>query len=227
MPTMTRQQRKLKARQLESANKKLSLLTGRLLSIVDRDIERHIAADPELKRHISCTQGCAACCNQMVKITIGEATHITQTFPAEVERAMPEIKRQAALMEEMGLNEIEESKDMFSELSQQEKHAQTWFRTQTPCAFLDKETKNCRIYAARPLVCRGYYVVQKGPSVCAEIPMPGETDFVVPGWEAPSIEKGAYTLLQMQNEVVHKAQITPIPQAILDALDGKWRADGS
>src|ERR1051325_209467 len=99
--TLTRQQKKQKKKQIEQANKKLSVLTAQMFDAVDYKIKQHIENDPDLAADISCKKGCAACCTQMVKITIPEAAHIATTYPELVHEVMPEIQRQADAMTAM------------------------------------------------------------------------------------------------------------------------------
>lgn len=108
---------------------------------------------------ISCRgKGCASCCEQSLVISYAEAVLIVERFPGVVHEVKPELERQEMLAARLGAH------DLPTALS--EDYAFAWWKSRTPCAFLDPETRACRVYEARPLVCRNHAVMDQDPALC-------------------------------------------------------------
>lgn len=102
-------------------------------------------------------KGCAACCYQIVGLSVAEAIVIAEHIiahqsPAEVQAHLEELERRAQAME----NDIS-----------------AWYvKARRACVFLTDVDKTgpwtgmCSIYEARPLACRYQYVVSD-PALCA------------------------------------------------------------
>ncbi len=111
---------------------------------------RHIdQALREATAPIRCGRGCSACCHQQVDISAFESQKIIdfiQAHPLSIDRQ--KLQKQAETLTEK--NRVWKSLP-FSERA---------------CIFLD-EHGDCRIYAARPLVCRRHFVTSD-PIYCAQ-----------------------------------------------------------
>ncbi len=101
---------------------------------------------------VSCRKGCSFCCRIPVYVTEGEAELLAQAIEQDPKAAdLVLLARQEAV----GVAE--------------------WASMPTAdrvCAFLDKGSGECRVYAARPLACRSYYVVTD-PARCDTVGNPG------------------------------------------------------
>lgn len=97
----------------------------------------------------ACEAGCAACCHMPVSLTMPEAlvihAHVVASFAADERESLRTALREAAAA------------------ARADEHA--YFMARRPCAFLqqpaepDAEARGegrCRIYAVRPLACRGH-----------------------------------------------------------------------
>jgi Fe-S-cluster containining protein len=119
-------------------------------------------------RAVSCRAGCAACCRELVAISLAEAQDL-----ADLVAALPP-ERQAAVrarfaealrrLEASGLldpGEVPGERALHaaagsSRLAAACEVAQRYFAEQIPCPFLENES--CSIYPQRPMVCREYHV---------------------------------------------------------------------
>jgi Fe-S-cluster containining protein len=108
---------------------------------------------------ISCRAGCAACCRQVVLVSMEEARLLT-----ELVEAMPEPRRSAVKarfaegvrrLEEAGLRAAVEH---MAQLPDEERSplGLAYFALGIACPFLEEE--RCSIYEQRPLSCREYLV---------------------------------------------------------------------
>lgn len=104
---------------------------------------------------LSCKQGCAGCCYQLVLASLPEAVAVAEYFLSNVQRRglIPDIMRSlwAQLGSIEGANIAE--------------HRQNYFQKKQACVFLVEETKLCSIYPVRPAACRHHFVVSD-PALC-------------------------------------------------------------
>ncbi|WP_141733190.1 YkgJ family cysteine cluster protein [Oligoflexus tunisiensis] len=94
---------------------------------------------------ISCKAGCGACCHQKVDLGTLEGDKIRQHLAENrIEVDTGRLEKQASAMKN----------GSFQKLSYEERR----------CIFLGDD-QNCRIYSARPLMCRRHFV-QNDPAIC-------------------------------------------------------------
>ncbi len=147
-------------------------------TVADAVVNASIKAVEESGKKISCKKGCAACCRQLVAISVVEAQSL-----AELVAAMPP-ERQAVIrarfdlavrrLEDDALLDRNETrgdrapriKDCGSREASLQELAWRYFRLQIPCPFLENES--CSIYADRPMVCREYHVTSPAER-CAKL----------------------------------------------------------
>ncbi len=119
------------------------------------DMLRESRADGRSETRPACGRGCAACCHQLVPLTMIEAQRI-----AEFLQRLPRPER----------------RDMIKAVDRQSQKFAAWvatrppgdvqdrivnadyLRQRIPCPFLGKEME-CRIYPVRPLICRGHHAL--------------------------------------------------------------------
>jgi Fe-S-cluster containining protein len=123
----------------------------------------------EAGRSISCKAGCAACCRQMVPLSIFEAEALSAwiaTLPEERAQALLErFHRTLLALRDAGLIDRIVDKDWVTDGEARTRLALTYFRAGVPCPFLEDE--NCTIHPIRPLACREY-LVSSPPEFCAD-----------------------------------------------------------
>ncbi len=125
-------------------------------------------------RAVTCSAGCAHCCNQAVFMSFGEARAIATRYPAAAKAALPEFERQLVLQRELGLPQGQRTLEAADKDPEREAFLARWFLAKIPCALLDKKTQRCTVYEARPLGCRALAVVTppaKCEAVTAETPV--------------------------------------------------------
>ena len=109
---------------------------------------------------ISCRAGCAACCRQMVPLSIFEAEFLGEwfgTLPPERQAVLEERFRQALTkLKEAGVLEKIMDQSWGADDKSFVQMAIDYFHAEVPCPFLENE--NCSIHPMRPLVCREYLV---------------------------------------------------------------------
>lgn len=108
---------------------------------------------------VSCRRGCSHCCEQSIIIPYAEALLIVAKHLTVVREVRRELERQEMLAARLGAVDWDSASSpdfLFS-----------WWRTRTPCAFLDPVTRDCRVYDDRPTVCRHYGVIDDKPEWCA------------------------------------------------------------
>lgn len=103
-------------------------------------------------RPVRCASGCDDCCYLLVTCTIPEALAMVHRMRLdgtikEFIRARPWERDEEDLHRD-GMTNLE------------------WMRMRRPCLHLDTATRTCRVYDARPAVCRQYAVVTD-PALCA------------------------------------------------------------
>jgi Fe-S-cluster containining protein len=149
-----------------TAPARLSELVPLFHSLADAVVGASIKSVEAQGRSISCRNGCAACCRQLVALPEAEAHQIR-----ELVEALPEPRRSAILarfaaaiqrIESCGL--AERLRD-FAALSKHERNAlsRAYFFEKIACPFLEHES--CSIYHDRPFACREY-LVSSAPELC-------------------------------------------------------------
>jgi len=146
----------------------LSQLLSALRSLTDTVVDAAIARERAAGREISCKAGCAACCRQLVPLSVTEAQQLPELIAGlnEAHRAcvMARFDEAISKLRESGmLPRLEE----FSALSRAEREelATDYFRLGIPCPFLEEES--CSIHPIRPVICR-QYLVTSAPAHCAD-----------------------------------------------------------
>ncbi len=113
---------------------------------------------------VSCTNGCGACCRQVVPISEAEAIYLAELvagMPAEEQARMRQRFSEAidALGEPLMARLRDTSKA--PDLPSRRDLGQEYFSRAVPCPFLENES--CTIYEHRPMSCREYLVTSPAP----------------------------------------------------------------
>jgi Fe-S-cluster containining protein len=172
---------------------------------IDKVVAMQNAVSAELGRQHSCRRGCVGCCYQLVLIDIIEAFVIADY-----------IIRTGMTTSELAVTVLQHAK------RQTEEDRGQWFRSATPCMFLDEKTKDCRIYDVRPTPCRSYYVLGD-PANC--FPNAPKQDIAsINSWPAIIVNrKGATEMLKAAREHIPELPewlgVGPLPVMVLVALD--------
>lgn len=144
-------------------------------------------------RHVSCTSGCGACCNNLVAISQVEAQRIAAVVAAlpEPRRAVVEARFEHA-RDRLAQGGLLDRLRVADQWTPEEYAAQVghYFALGVPCPFL--EAGSCSIYAERPITCREYLVTSP-PALCANlnsggverVPLPLNLFNAVARWGAP------------------------------------------
>jgi len=158
--------------------------SARELLPIARELANHITemaieAIERQGRTISCRAGCAACCRQIVCISLVDAYALSELIAALPPKHQAIIRNRFAQairqLEHAGLldpNEARGNRRLVSlEDGSDPNHAiravaSRYFQLQIPCPFLDDE--KCSIYDERPLVCREYHVTSPAEN-CAHL----------------------------------------------------------
>ena len=151
--------------------------TNALVQISERHAE-------QLGKHASCKKGCAACCRQVVPISVPEAYQIRAMVDEMPEPRRGEIRARfvAALGKLAASGAVDgllnTSGDDRDEIA---RYGLDYFAQRVACPFLEEES--CSIHPTRPLSCREFLVTS--PAVNCDAPSP-ETIRRVPLPAAPS-----------------------------------------
>ncbi len=116
-------------------------------------------------KRVSCRKGCAACCRQLVAISLVEARALARLVAETPEPRQSEIRARFAQAAQR-LAEISaaardapgdpDREELPLVETDQQRLGAAWFARRIACPFLDDEA--CSIHASRPLVCREYLV---------------------------------------------------------------------
>jgi Fe-S-cluster containining protein len=116
-------------------------------------------------KSVSCRKGCAACCRQLIAVSLVEARALARLVAAIAEPRQSEIRARFAQAaqrlaeisapEGVGVAAPDQDESPLIETAQQRLSA-AWFAQQIACPFLEDEA--CSIHPSRPLVCREYQV---------------------------------------------------------------------
>jgi Fe-S-cluster containining protein len=149
-----------------TAPARLSELVPLFHSLADAVVGASIKSVESQGRSISCSNGCAACCRQLVALPEAEARRIRDLVEGLPEPRRSTIRARFAeairRLESSGL--VERLRD-FAALSNQEQNAlgRDYFFEKIACPFLEQES--CSIYHDRPFACREYFVTS-APELC-------------------------------------------------------------
>jgi Fe-S-cluster containining protein len=131
-----------------------------LHSLEDSIIAGVAAQLGEVGRTVSCSTGCAACCRQLVPISIFEAEALTEWIQSLPESRQEEFRRRfhAALrrLADAGFIDRMVNEDWLGETETARQLALEYLYLRLPCPFLEDEL--CSIYSIRPMACREYLV---------------------------------------------------------------------
>ncbi len=118
---------------------------------------------------ISCHAGCAACCRQMVPVSLFEAESLMSWIGSLPKDRQAEIEarfhRALAALRDAGVLEKILDPDWPVERGLATPFAIQYFHAYVACPFLENE--NCGIYSIRPLACREYMVTSP-PELCQD-----------------------------------------------------------
>lgn len=209
---------------LERANQKLSGLVRKAYDDYDGMMAQFLAQTGHTGDRIPCKEGCAHCCDQVVLLTVPEAFEIAIRYPEVVEDVRNELERHEELSRQLGITERVVNIFDRSAAADAERTAylDRWFEARIPCAFLDPESKRCRIYASRPLNCRSYFVHDQPAERCgyrqAEISATGFSHAQVVQ-SFPAYDHAASALMKASQEVFHQLGIGPLAPMVLAARD--------
>lgn len=170
-------------------------------------------------KHISCSSGCGACCNNLVAISQVEAQRIAAVVAVlpEARRAVVEARFEHA-KERLEQGGLLERLRVAEQWTPEEYAAQVdaYFALGVPCPFL--EAGSCSIYAERPITCREYLVTSP-PALCANldsggvelVPLPLNLFNAVARWQAPQLghflEQWVPLILAPEWAAVHPAEL--------------------
>jgi Fe-S-cluster containining protein len=103
----------------------------------------------------SCKRGCVSCCHNLVGASLAEGVLLASRLDED-----PALRRDAAAITAA----LRAQLSFISGLDASKPYG--YLAAKIPCAFLDPETKDCRVYEHRPTACRTYYVVSD-PEQCS------------------------------------------------------------
>jgi len=145
----------------ETATLSLGELARQVLAVEDSYISKSLEEAKKRGESVSCREGCAACCRQLVTASVPEACALLDAI-----EALPDKERQGAeerfadterRLQEAGLLEPVESINEPSLDGESHYHlASRVYRLGASCPLL--ESGRCVAYAERPVACREYYV---------------------------------------------------------------------
>ncbi|MBL8720603.1 MAG: YkgJ family cysteine cluster protein [Myxococcales bacterium] len=142
---------------LPAAESTLGALAAAFLPLDDAATGLAIARSTREGQPITCREGCAHCCRQLVPLSAPEAFHLAGVVAAHGDRAAIEARfeRVRAVLDRSWIgyalrNRMAEDERRAKEL------ALGFFSLQQACPLLVDE--RCSIYADRPVVCREYVV---------------------------------------------------------------------
>jgi Fe-S-cluster containining protein len=126
-------------------------------------------------KRVSCRKGCAACCRQLVAISLVEARALARLVAEMPEPRQSEIRarfaqaaqRLAEISTPAGAAPADPNRKELPLIeTDQQRLGAAWFALRIACPFLDDEA--CGIHPSRPLVCREYLVTSP-PEACSRL----------------------------------------------------------
>jgi Fe-S-cluster containining protein len=158
----------------------LGQLLSVLQSLTNKVVEAAVEREQTAGREISCKAGCAACCRQLVPISVSEARGLMRLIAGlnDAHRARV-IARFNDAISQLRASLLWDRLEKYSTLSFDERLAlgTEYFRLGIACPFLEDES--CSIHPERPLICRQYLVTS--PSKHCSNPAPENITRVVLG----------------------------------------------
>jgi len=128
-------------------------------ALADTIVEVAVKSLEQQGRHVSCREGCGACCRQLVPIAPVEAVHLRNLIDDLPEPRRSVVRARFAearrTLLEAGLLEKLRTPEGFSD-DELRPMGIEYFRQGIPCPFLEREA--CSIHADRPVACREYLV---------------------------------------------------------------------
>lgn len=112
-------------------------------------------------KNISCKEGCSACCQQLIPLSIPEVFYLYRV----IDSLQPDLKKRVKKRFARNKNTLNKA-GLLADLKHPGKVRtmdQQYFELGLPCPFL--ESGRCSIYESRPFVCREYYVTSP-PALC-------------------------------------------------------------
>jgi Fe-S-cluster containining protein len=187
----------------------------------DAELQQRIDASGR-RADITCSAGCAACCDQALMLTFAEALHIVEKYEPLVRSLLPTLIEHDNIMLDapFDMNRVSTITDP-STTTYRDTFLKWWFGRRIPCAFLDAETKRCRIYDRRPLACRSHLVMDD-PKICEDVG--ADNNVFNPGmpyveamqrnWEETAQIIGAPMLGFMPSVIKYVLGIAPAPRQL-------------
>lgn len=149
---------------------------------------------------VPCRKGCAHCCFDIALVSEIEAEYI-----AAVVRKLPTAFRKS--IEQRIVAWIARMTAAGIDVDDAQPDIRTWHRAHVPCPLLRLHNGTCAVYAARPLACRGHYVVNIEPAACANrADEPSVPCIVV---DAPMLDALV---------TIGATSVAPLPTMLADAL---------
>lgn len=173
---------------IKRANKVIRSFIEPTYERFDADLQKDLRNAGISLSRIPCKKGCAHCCEMAIFVSLPEAALIVERYPQVVRSVRGELMRQEALTLELGVTEaILNIFDQRPETTAaRSAFNRRFWETKTPCPFLDKTTKACRVYEARPLACRNHTVVDLDPKNCGIRTAPGLEEPSIPSFDPPT-----------------------------------------
>jgi Fe-S-cluster containining protein len=187
-------------------------------------------AATEAGRPVSCAKGCAACCRQLVAISLVEARALAQLVAAMPAPRQSQIRARFATalarLEKSGLLGADHSAPSAAfplAETKQQRLAAAWFSLQIACPFLEDEA--CSIYEDRPLVCREHQVTSH-PSACSRLFRDPVDRIELPVRLGAALARAAERVTGVSTAMIPLAMSLKLPPDVDDALakphDPRW-----
>jgi Fe-S-cluster containining protein len=112
---------------------------------------------------VSCRKGCAACCDQLIPLSIAEVFYINNLYESLPADRQKQIKDRLDRIKK-GLQEKRLSVDA-QDIFRDRQFEIRYFGLHVPCPFLEENC--CGIYAHRPFICREYNILSS-PGYCSD-----------------------------------------------------------
>jgi Fe-S-cluster containining protein len=146
----------------ERANFRLADLVRAHQVIIDQTLARALPV-AHAQTPIPCQRGCAHCCSLIVIVDEAEAELIVDTHEGLAKRAASVMRRQ---LERLAATAGPAPRAGMVDRDWERHLGDVWRDLDQPCAFLDPETKDCRIYDVRPVACRTFFITGPDASGC-------------------------------------------------------------
>lgn len=220
---MRRREAASKKEARQRANQQIRSLLPPVFVKFDQELQESIKND---RVEPSCHSGCAACCDQMVMASISEAALIVARHREVVLDVRAKLLATEQLIRECGLPANVFNILDHSVRADRNRFLDSWYMARVPCAFLDTETKRCRVYASRPLACRAHLVVTPA-EFCDARPSPDAPPGSYPqviGYDAGEPYTAALKrIYELDDRAFGTVIFGSLPQLVLYALEGSGK----